>query len=274
MNIDAMAAAWAELWTGDRKPADLYREDTLHWPVEQPPTSVGVGLEAVETYLDRFRSTVAEPSVDVYRAFGSQTEVVLEALVSGVDVADDGERKATGVCAILDVDEDGRISREQLHMQWRGRRADTGDLRPKVPVQDGVDRGDAFWRDFAHRQLDPWGSPGADPDGMVDAVYAEEGYVLDSMIGKQPMILIGREALRAAEQLLLERLPIRETYIARIVHGGNAAAVWHPVVGRTSPTAPALAFSSLMVLTVNEEGRCISEHTYLPSAWPSAGGAA
>lgn len=270
MTIDELAAAWAGLWTGDRRPADLYRDDTLYWPVEHPPTSVGVGLDAVEAYLDRFGGTVADPSVDVYRSFGSGDEVVIEALISGVDHTDDGVRKGTGVCAILDVDADGRITREQLHMQWRGRRPDDGNLRPTIPQQDGIDRADAFWRDFAHRQLDPWGSPGADPDGMVDAVYAEDGYVLDSMIGKQPMSLIGREALRAAEHQLLQHLPIRETYIARIVHGGNAAAVWHPVVARTSPTAPAAAFSSLMVLSVNEEGRCISEHTYLPSAWPSA----
>jgi hypothetical protein len=43
--------------------------------------------------------------------------------------------------------------------------------------------------------------------------------------------------------------------------------VWHPVIARTSLTAPARAFSSLMVLTVNAEGWVISEHTYLPAAW-------
>jgi hypothetical protein len=272
MSTDALAAAWAEVWTGARPPAELYRDDVLYWPVELAPTASGVGTAAVQEHLDRFRATVSDPSVDVYRTFGSSREVVVEAILSGVDAADDGIRKGTGVCAILDVDGDGQVTREQLHLQWRGRRPDAGDgtLRPKVPEQDGVDRGDAFWHDLAHRQLDPWGSPDADPDAMVDAVYDEHDYELDSMIGRQPIKLVGREALREAEQLLLQVLPIRETYVARIVHGGNAAAVWHPVLGRASAEAPPSAFSSLMVLTVNAAGRCTSEHTYLPSAWPGA----
>jgi hypothetical protein len=269
VSIESLAAAWAGLWAGGALPGDLYREDVLFWPVELAPTASGVGPAAVQEYVGRVLATVAEPAVDVYRAFGSAREVVVEAILSGVDAADGGVRKGTGVCAIFDLDREGRISREQLHLQWRGRREDDGQLRPRIPEQDGIDRGSAFWLDFAHRQLDPWGSPDADPDGMVDAVYDEDDYVLDSMIGKQPVRLLGREALRAAERQLLEHLPIRETYVARIVHGGNAAAVWHPVLARTSTTSAASAFSSLMVLTVNDRGRCISEHTYLPAAWPA-----
>jgi hypothetical protein len=102
---------------------------------------------------------------------------------------------------------------------------------------------------------------------MVDGAYDENEYVLDAMISKQQRRLVGREELRSAEYALLERLPYRETYVARLVHDGNAAAVWHPVVSRTAPSAPILTYSSLMVLTVGSSGRFVSEHTYLPAAW-------
>jgi hypothetical protein len=269
MDLDAVAQAWSEVWSDGRDAASLYREDAICWWVERSPLDYGFGPEAVSTAIGAFRAEVDDVELDVYRVFGSGNEMVLEAILTGVDRAD-GERRGTGVCAVIDLAGDGTVMREQLHLQWRGRRPVESDMRPYTPAQDGVDRGAEFWRDLTDRQLRPWGSPGADPDGMVDAVYAKDGYILDGMIAKQPSRLDGREALRVAEHRLLVQLPIRETYVARLVHGGNAAYVWHPVIARTSPTAPPRAFSSLMVLTVNAEGRVISEHTYLPAAWTGA----
>lgn len=265
--MTTVAERWSAFWTGQSPADSLYREDAIYWPVERPPSGSGIGPSAAMSYRDDLAAVATDIDVDVYRVLTSGSEVVIEAIVSATEADGDKRRMGTGVCALIDLDDDGMISREQLHMQWRGRRIDDGDLRPVTPPQDGIDRGIEFWRDIAERQLGPWSSPDADPNAMIDGTYDPDDYHLDSMISKEKRRLVGREALREAEKELLGRLVHHETFISRIVHEGNAAAVWHPVLGRASLDAPLRTYSSLMVMTVNEAGRYISEHTYMPAPW-------
>lgn len=96
-------------------------------------------------------------------------------------------------------------------------------------------------------------------DRMVDECYAPHCEVIDMCNG---YTLTGREKLRAFEHKILKRVPGRTLKVVKKFASGDSVAV------ETESIFGAQTLKACVILTFNDEGLIISDHTYaqMPTA--------
>jgi len=90
-------------------------------------------------------------------------------------------------------------------------------------------------------------------DRMVDECYAPNCEVIDMCSG---YALTGRDKLRAFEHKILKRVPDRKLKVLKKFANGDSVAV--EMEGLFGPQT----FKACVILTFNDEGLIISDHTY------------
>ena len=142
-----------------------------------------------------------------------------------------------------------------------------GSLAGHAVTGGRVARDARWYRQFAAELLGTWDG---DPPTMVDAFYAS-GVVFDTMGAGPELAIHGADALRAAEQRLAEQLVERSSKVGEVVGVGPVVAFTHFTDARTEDgerrTTPVAR-----VLTLDDDERVVSDHTYLLRAWPRRGG--
>ena len=95
-----------------------------------------------------------------------------------------------------------------------------------------------------------------DVDKMVDEVYAPDCVVCNMFAG---YVLNGREELRALEHKISEQVPTRRMTLDKTLASGDSVAV------EVSAVFGDHHFPGIVVLTFNEAGQVIEDHTYAPA---------
>lgn len=91
-------------------------------------------------------------------------------------------------------------------------------------------------------------------DRMVDECYAPDCEVIDMCSGSA---LTGREKLRAFEHKVLKRVPGRSLKVLKKFASGDSVAV------EAESLFGAQTLKACIILTFNDEGLIISDHTYV-----------
>jgi len=263
---DHLADAWAECWSSaDDAPAFalIYAREVTWWDVARGRGTEYVGHDGLAQARDAVRSVAPRVRVFVERIVAGDPWIAVEFVAVAPE---SGTRVGAPGCAWWRLDDDGRILREHWYWDWARRQLVHDDLAGHAVDGAGANREPGWYRTFVAELMGTWDG---DPPVMVDAFYAD-AVVFDTMGSAPELVILGSDALRAAERRLAEQLVERSSKIGEVVGMGPVVAFTHFTEARTDGgtrrTTPAAR-----VLTLDADNRVVGDHAYVLRAWPVRG---
>lgn len=260
-----LAARWAAFWDADTAaPArDLYGEGVAIEDGQRGPQSRATGLESIVARRCEAFLQVPDQRVTVVRTIVAREWTVAEYVVQGTS-KDDPCRQAQPGVVWLRADRDGRIAFERTYFEWQKRRPDRGTSAGRVYSGDGRQRTQEWYRDFAERLAALWTN---DFERMCSELYAED-QTLDLMGGGPGGIQRNRAELLAAEKGLNERIPVRRMTVFDVAGEAGLLAFTHVIVSARSWSARQRYWPVCLVLTLDDDDRVVSDHSYVMNERP------
>lgn len=257
---EELAARWAAFWDADSvdPTRDLYADAATIEDGQQGPQSRATGIGRVLDWRRETHLQIPDQRVTIVRTIESGDWTVAEYVVQGTSPTDACRQAQPGV-VWLRVDRSGLITSQCTYFEWDRRRPDRGAAAGRVYRGDGPARTQAWFRGFAERLAELWTT---DYERMCKELYSED-QTLDLMGSGPAGIQRNRAELIAAEIGLHERIPVRKMTVLDVVGEGGLLAFTHVIVSARSWQSRQRYWPVCLVLTLDEDGRVISDHSYV-----------